>query len=69
MNQKQRLMEHLHLNKTINPLQAWTSLGIYRLSAQVYILRKEGWRIETKNLEVSNQFGEKCVVAEYVLNS
>lgn len=69
MNQKQRLMEHLHLNKTINPLQAWTSLGIYRLSAQVHILRKEGWRIETKDLEVSNQFGEKCVVAEYVLNS
>ena len=69
MNQKQRLMEHLHLNKTINPLQAWSSLGIYRLSAQVHILRKEGWNIETKDLKVNNQFGEKCVVAEYVLNS
>ena len=69
MNQKQRLMEHLHLNKTINPLQAWRSLGIYRLSAQVHILRKEGWNIETKDFKVNNQFGEKCVVAEYVLNS
>lgn len=67
MNQQERLKQHLILHNTINPLHAWERLGIYRLSDTVYKLRKQGWHIETKDLEVKNQFGEKCVVAEYVL--
>lgn len=69
MNQQLRLKHHLLIYGTINPLQAWEKLGIYRLSDTVYKLRKQGWHIETKDLEVKNQFGEKCVVAEYVLQN
>jgi hypothetical protein len=66
MNQKERLLNHLEIFGKINPLEAWEKLGVYRLSDTVYRLRKEGYDIETLDLAVQNQFGEKCVVAEYV---
>lgn len=67
MTQKERLLEHLKLFNRVNPLEALTKLGIYRLSAVVFDLRKEGHKIETNRKSVQNQFGEECIVAEYVL--
>ena len=67
MTQRERLLDYLEAFQRINPLDAWKQLGIYRLSAVVFDLRKEGHRIETTRKAVQNQFGEQCVVAEYVL--
>jgi hypothetical protein len=67
MNQKQRLLCYLKENGTINPLQAWASLGIYRLSDAIYRLRKDGHSIQTNDIDVNNRFDEKCTVAEYFL--
>jgi len=66
-NQKQRLLSYLRINKTINPLEAWTELGIYRLAAQVFVLRGEKHNILTNYIEVKNKYGETCKVAEYKL--
>jgi len=66
MSQKQRLEEYLNVMGRINPLQAWSELGIYRLSARINELRGT-MKIETKTIEVENQFGEKCRVACYVV--
>lgn len=66
MNQQERLLEHLKVYKTINPLEAWRDLGIYRLSATILILRQQGHEIETTRMDVKNRFGEKCHVAKYV---
>ena len=67
MTLKERLENHLLLNKRINPLEAWTRLGIYRLSAVIYDLRKEGYNIVSHRKAVKNQFNESCHVAEYEL--
>lgn len=67
MTQKERLLDYLENLERINPLEAWKQLGIYRLSAVVYDLRKDGHKIETTRKAVQNQFGEECIVAEYVL--
>ena len=67
MTQKERLLDYLKAFQRINPLDAWKHLGIYRLSAVVYDLRKDGHKIETARKAVQNRFGEECVVAEYVL--
>lgn len=67
MTQRERLLDYLKSHGRINPLEAWTNLGIYRLSACVFDLRKDGHKIETTRKAVQNQFGEQCVVAEYVL--
>lgn len=65
--QVERLKNHLMLYGSINPLESWLKLGIYRLSDVIFKLRKQGIKIETELTDVSNQFDEKCRVAKYVL--
>jgi hypothetical protein len=67
-NQKERLLNYLIANKEINPLTSWVKLGIYRLSAVIHLLRKEGYNIETEFIKVTNKFGEPCKVANYKLD-
>jgi hypothetical protein len=50
MSQNIRLINYLQTNTEINPLTAWQQLGIYRLSARVLDLRKEGYKIKTESL-------------------
>jgi len=65
MKQTERLFLYLVKYGKINPLEAWTELGIYRLAAVVFELRKAGWKITTNRIEVKNKFDEICQVAEY----
>jgi hypothetical protein len=65
MTQQERLIKHFKKTKTIDPLRAWTKLGIYRLADCVYNLRKKGYAIETTDKRVKNTFNETCIVAEY----
>jgi len=64
MTQCERLKEYLLKNGSINPLEAWNEIGVYRLSARINELRKE-MQIDTCTVEVKNRFGEPCRVAEY----
>jgi hypothetical protein len=66
MNQKQRLLEALK-TRQINPLEAWVDLGIYRLSAIVFELKRHGHNIVTHRLEVKNRFDEVVTIASYEL--
>lgn len=66
MNQQERLLEYLKAYKTINPLEAWTHLGIYRLSAAILRLRQQGHDIETTRMDVKNRYNESCHVALYI---
>ena len=63
--QCERLKQHLELHGKVNPLEAWHKLGIYRLGARVFDLKEQGMNIVTERVNVTNQFGEKCKVAEY----
>lgn len=69
MKQTERLGQYLKYYGKINPLDAWVTLGIYRLSAAIHQLRKAGWKINTIFIDVRNQFGEKVEVATYVLEA
>lgn len=68
MTQNQRLLEHLQTGRSINPLQAWRVLGIYRLSGRIFDLRKAGHKITSERKTVFNRFGEDVVVANYKLD-
>jgi hypothetical protein len=67
MAQMDRVLSHLKEKGTLQPLEAWRDLGIYRLSAVIYDLRQEGHKIGTKRVEVVNRFGEPALIAEYSL--
>jgi len=66
--QTQRLIKYLAENESIDPLTSWIELGIYRLSAVIFDLRNDGYNIITERKEVTNKYGEKCLVANYKLN-
>ncbi len=65
MTQEIRLSDYLKDRGEIDPLTAWAELGIYRLSAVIFRLRKEGMAIITERKDVQNRFGEPCHVALY----
>ncbi len=69
MTQKERLRHYLLANGSITPMQAWNTLGIYRLGARIHELREEGMEITTETAEVCNRFGETCKVARYCLTT
>ena len=66
MTQLSKLKHYLLLYGNIDAMTAWNHCGIYRLSARVLELRQQGWDIKTERKEVKNQFGETCLVANYV---
>lgn len=59
------IMEH----GSINPLVAKDELGIMRLAARIFDIRKgngvEALELETRLVTVGNRLGESCRVAEY----
>jgi len=63
-NQETRLLHYLESNKKISPMEAWTELGIYRLSDVVFKLRNKNYEIETERKSVLNRFDETCNFAE-----
>ena len=66
--QKEEILEYLKNNKKITILEAIYHLGITRLSAIIYSLKKEGYNINTQMKLVKAKNGRKTSVAEYILN-
>jgi hypothetical protein len=65
MSQRQRLLDYLDEHHSITPKQAWSELGIYRLSARIFDLRRQGYDIRTNRKEIYSPFGESTYIAEY----
>lgn len=66
-SQKQRVLEYIQQFGSITTLEAFSDLGITRLSARIYELRDEGHEIEASDELCKNRFGETCRVARYSL--
>ena len=45
--QAHEVLVYLKQHKTIEPKEAWTKLGVYRLAARIAEMREEGHVIET----------------------
>lgn len=69
--QNKRLLDYLRdtSGHSITPLESWELLGIYRLGARVWDLKRAGIVIRSELVEVRNQFGETCRVARYTLET
>lgn len=66
-SQIERIKNALMNGEKITPLDAWISYGVYRISDVVFRLRKAGYDVQTKMVEVQNQWGETCKVAQYFI--
>lgn len=65
--QKQLILDYLKRNRKITILEAIYQLGVTRLSAVIYNLKKEGHNIKTETKLVTAKNGRKTSVAEYIL--
>ena len=64
MTQPEMVKKYIEDFGSITPLQAFADLGIYRLSACIYVLRKEH-RIITEMEEGTNRYGKPMKYGRY----
>ena len=55
---KPRIIDYMKVHKGITSMDAFTDLGITRLSARIKELRESGYDIDTIMMEGMNRFGE-----------
>jgi hypothetical protein len=67
MKQNERLLEHLKHFGSVEPMQAWTQLGIYRLASRICELRQDGHPIKKKMVLMTNRWGEEVRFARYTM--
>jgi hypothetical protein len=68
MTQTERIAKYLKTHKDgITSLEAINDFGITRLASVICILKKQGYKIESKLIPVINRYGEVCYVSRYKL--
>lgn len=65
MKQTERVLQYIKDHQMITPKQAMEELGIYRLGARIYDLKKQGHDIKAGWFETRNRYGEKTRVKMY----
>lgn len=67
MKQTDRVLQYMRYFGSITPLQALGDLGVMRLGARIWDLRREGHHITRRMVSGKNRYGEATSYAEYRL--
>lgn len=67
MKQEERVLKYMQDFGAITPLQALDDLGVMRLGARIYDLKKAGHPISRRMVTKKNRYGEAVSFAEYRL--
>lgn len=67
MKQEERILKYMQDFGSITPLQALDDLGVMRLGARIYDLRRSGHTISRRMVTKKNRYGEAVSFAEYRL--
>jgi len=67
--QNQAVIDYLTRHGSITPGEAWAELGIARLGARIWDLKRQGFGIVTKLVRVPTRHGETATVARYSIGS
>lgn len=67
MKQEERILKYMRDFGSITPLQALEYLGVMRLGARIYDLKKAGHPISRRMVTRKNRYGESVSFAEYRL--
>lgn len=62
-----RILRHLQDFGSITSLEAFKDYGNTRLSATIFLLRKDGWNIKSEKIDFINRYGKKVYFAKYIL--
>jgi hypothetical protein len=67
-SQSERLLCYLKQYKQIDRIQAFNGLGIFELARCIRDLEKKGYSFRKVGKTVTNRFGDKARVKDYILN-
>ena len=67
MGQKQRVLDYIEKFGSISSMEAFRDLGVTRLSAVIFNLKKDGVKIGKKSERGRNRFGEKTNYDRYFI--
>ena len=65
--QAQRVLDYMAEFGSITPLDAFRDLGVMRLGARIFDLKREGFKIVGKSETIKNRYGEHCTIKRYSL--
>lgn len=68
-SQRDDIIRHLMTEGSITAWEAIKEYGSTRLSAIVYELRKQGWKIESEMVTAKNRYGNPVTFARYYFKS
>ena len=63
--QNERIIEYINTFGSITQLEVLRDLGCMRLASRISDLKRLGYPIESKIVEVKNRYGEKCHIKSY----
>ena len=64
---KQVILDHLEADNAISSFEAFERYGITRLSAVIYELKKDGYKICSKTVKSVNRYGRAIKYSVYSL--
>ena len=67
MTQCERILQYMHENGSITPLDALREFGCMRLGARIYDLKQAGTRIIKESQPAKNRYGDPVTFARYRL--
>lgn len=67
MTQTQAVLDWLQSGDSISSFEAFKELGVTRLSAIIFSLRKKGYNITSEDEKTVNRFGGTVVFSRYKL--
>ena len=67
MNQKERIYHYMKDFGSITPYQAFTDIGVTKLSTRIGEMIKLGIKIEKEKITVKNRYGDETEVMKYTL--
>lgn len=67
MNRSERVLEYMKEFGSISPLEAFRDLGYTRLSAAIFELKRNGYKIKTVLETGVNRYGQAVHYARYSL--
>ena len=65
--QCERILRHLRDYGSINPIEAISEYGIFRLASRINDLKRQGYNISAERGKGQNRYGEQTTFAVYHL--
>lgn len=68
-SQNDQILSYMKANEGITTMDAFLEIGCTRLASRICELKKEGYCIGKRQVEVKNRYGKPLMVTEYSLCS